>query len=248
MNPERKIVSERHRVMSEAPPSFFTPSPTMVTRFIAAAGIAANLIAQSAFAQGDTFAPNPFTDVPENHINYQAIEFLRQNNVLKGYTDGTFKPDARINRAEFVKLIANPFILDTERLNECLNQELDEDDQTVFFPDVRRDSWYAPELCLAKVLKLVDGYPDGTFKPGEYINFVEAAKIIVGTFALQTSEEPTGEFWYRKYVNVLSERNAIPTSVARFDEPVTRGEMAEMLFRLKTHNTVKPSRNASDLR
>jgi hypothetical protein len=209
---------------------------------------AATVALMSMSASAQTFAPDPFTDVPEGSAYFEAVEHLRTKNVLKGYEDGTYRPSARINRAEFVKLIANPYILDTERLNDCIGEEIDEDDQTVFFPDVRRDFWYAPEVCLAKTQRLIDGYPDGTFKPGEYISFVEAAKILSNTFVLQTEPEPENEKWYEKYVKKLDEENAIPMSIKRFDQPITRGEMAEMLFRLKTGNDSKASQSFGNIR
>lgn len=198
-------------------------------------------------ASAQTFAPNPFSDVPEKSPYYTAIEYLRNNNVLKGSTDGTFRPDARINRAEFVKLITNPFILDTQQLHQCLNEELEEDDQTVFFSDVRRDSWYAAEVCLAKIRRIIDGYPDGTFRPGDYTSFVETAKILANTFAFQTNPEPGDEQWYEAYVEKLSENRAIPTSIRTFDQTITRGEMAEMLWRLKTNTTNRPSKTSSQI-
>jgi len=220
----------------------------MQNRILAAAatlGVALSPIMASAET---TFSTDPFTDVPENSQYYTAIEYLRTNNVLKGYEDGTFKPEARINRAEFVKLIANPFILDTQRLNDCMTEEMDEDDQTVFFPDVARDSWYAREVCLAKTKKLISGYPDGTFQPGQYISFVESAKIIVSTFALQRDPEPENEKWFMPYVEKLSEVRAIPTTVSTFDQTITRGEMAEMLYRLKTNTTNRASKTSGQLR
>lgn len=221
----------------------------MRSRILSVAGILTALfISVAPVSARENFAAEPFTDVPESNVHFEAIDYLRENSVLKGYTDGTFRPEARINRAEFVKLIANPFILDTERLNECLQQEVREGDDTIFFPDVRRDSWYAPEVCLAKVKNLISGYPDGTFKPGEYISFVEASKILISTFALQTETDEANEKWYMPYVNKMSELRAIPTSVSRFDETITRGDMAEMLYRLKTQTTNRPSKTTSQLR
>jgi hypothetical protein len=213
----------------------------------AAIGILSASFATLAGAQALPYAPNPFTDVPTTHANYEAIEALRLNKVLRGYDDGTFKPDSRINRAEFIKLITNPYILDTERLNECLRESLPEEATTVFFRDVPRDVWYAAELCHAFVTKLVNGYPDGTFKPGNQVNFVEAAKILSNVFSMNTEEEP-GEQWYRPYVQRLSEKNAIPHSVDKFASIITRGEMAEILFRLKNNRTDKPSTSYSNLR
>jgi hypothetical protein len=209
------------------------------------AALALALTAQSVGAQG-LFAKDPFTDVPANHAQHEAVEYLRKNNVLRGYPDGTFRPDQRINRAEFVKLITNPFILDTTRMNECIAANTDEGDTTIFFPDVARDSWYAAEVCHAKDTELIDGYPDGYFRPGNYILFVEAAKILSNTFAFQTDQEP--EVWYGPYVKKLDELNAIPTSIDRYDHTLTRGEMAEMLFRLKAQRTDKASRASGQIK
>lgn len=222
----------------------------MIKRYLASAvAVCTAFSATGAFAQnGQQFAENPFTDVPATHANYEAIEFLRKNNVLKGYEDGTFKADARINRAEFVALITNPFILDTERMNNCITENTAEDDETVFFPDVDRDHWYAPMVCHAKVKKLIDGYTDGLFRPGNQINFAEAAKIIANTFVLQTNSEDQSDTWYKRYVEELDQRNAIPMTITTFGQTMTRGEMAEMIFRLKTARTDKASKTYGQLK
>lgn len=211
-----------------------------LSRTIAFVSVWAILGSNIAFAE-TTWPTQPFSDVPTSNANYTAIEYLRQQKVLKGYDDGTFRPLARINRAEMVKLIANPFILDTERLNDCLSENVDEENEHIFFSDVRRDAWYGPELCLAKTKKIIDGYPDGTFQPGNQLNFVEAAKIISSTFALQTETDPTDQRWFIPYVNALAKRNAIPTSIKTFDQVVTRGEMAEIMYRLKADKETLPS-------
>jgi hypothetical protein len=218
-----------------------------IVAFVAAWSVLGSTVV---FAQETTttWPTKPFSDVPSSRSDYDAIEYLRQQKVLKGYEDGTFKPDSRINRAEMVKLIANPFILDTARLNDCINENIDEDDQTIFFSDVRRDVWYGPELCLAHIGKIVNGYPDGTFQPGNNLNFAEAAKIIVSTFALQTHTDPTDERWFIPYVNALSEHSAIPTTIDRFDDVTTRGEMAEIMYRLKADKENSPSKTTGQIK
>lgn len=167
--------------------------------------------------------------------------------MLKGYLDGTFKPDTRINRAEFVKFIVNPLILDANNLSACLRTHVPDPLQTVFFPDVRKDAWYATEVCFAKVSHLIDGYPDGTYRPASSINFVEAAKIISNVFSLQIENDETGEFWYRPYVRRLSELHAIPVTIKRFDQKLTRGEMAEIVYRLKADREDKASASFSGI-
>ncbi|OGJ56383.1 hypothetical protein A2706_04095 [Candidatus Peribacteria bacterium RIFCSPHIGHO2_01_FULL_51_35] len=191
------------------------------------------------------FTQEPFTDISQSHPYYDAIEYLRQNNIVRGYEDGSFKPDNRINRAEFVTMITNPFFLQGEKMHDCIAENNMQEDEYIFFPDVRRGAWYEQEVCIAKVKDLVNGYLDGTFKPGRPIIFAEAAKIVSNTFVLNVREE--GEIWYEPYVTELGDRNAIPTSIRALNGLLTRGEMAEILFRLKTQNNDKASTNYANL-
>jgi len=203
----------------------------------------------TALAQQDTaFSQKPFTDVPANSTYFEGIEYLRTQNVLKGYLDGTFKPDTRINRAEFVHFVVNPFILDTNNMSACLKTNVPDTASTVFFSDVARDSWYATDVCFAKMNSIIDGYPDGTYGPSNSINFVEAAKIICNVFSLDIQNVDTGESWYRPYVQRLSDLHAIPVSITRFAQTMTRGEMAEIVYRLKVNNINKASTIISNLR
>jgi|CXWL01.1.fsa_nt_gi hypothetical protein len=202
-------------------------------QFLSLAVLGSVLITGTAFAEDAAFSQKAFIDVPVGSTYYEGIEYLRTHNVLKGYLDGTFKSNTHINRAEFMKFVVNPLILDTNNLSDCMNLNLGAGTTTVFFNDVSIDAWYASEVCFGKMKRIIDGYPDGTFRPAQSINFVEAAKILSNVFSLEVGLPDTGEFWYVPYVKRLSDLHAIPTSVTRFDQILTRGEMAEIVFRLK---------------
>lgn len=84
---------------------------------------------------------------------------------------------------------------------------------------------------------MIGGYSDGTFRPADPINFVEAAKIIavadtVGYGPPDLPPETT--VWYERFVQYLEQRRAVPSSIAVFDQPLSRGEMAEIIWRLRT--------------
>lgn len=196
----------------------------------------------------DSFSQEPFTDVPATSAQFEGIEYLRIHNVVKGYLDGTFKPQARINRAEFVQFVVNPFILDTNDMSNCIKGNIADTANSVFYSDVARDAWYATDVCVAKTKQLINGYPDGTFRPAHYINFAEAAKIVSNVFALGIQNQETGEFWYRPYVQKLSDLHAIPVSIKRFNQILTRAEMAEMVYRLKTDRADKASASITGIR
>ncbi len=50
-------------------------------------------------------ADKSFSDLPEGHWAYANIQTLVNDGTINGYQDGTFRPDANVTRAEFVKMI-----------------------------------------------------------------------------------------------------------------------------------------------
>lgn len=173
-----------------------------------------------------------FSDVtPDTQYN-QAITYLKDNNIVQGYADGTFGPSNTINRAEFTKILvgALPDVKPTGK--NC-------------FPDVK-DEWFAPYVCAAKTAGIISGYPDGNFKPDAEINFSEAAKIIATGFKLNLGEQDPA-VWFKGYIEALQADNAIPLSVSYFDEQITRDEMSEIIWRIRADIKDKSSRTYAEL-
>ena len=191
-----------------------------------------NLLPVSTFAQS-----NNFWDLAEDSPKFDAIKFLQSEGVVQGYEDGSFKERNRISRAEFTKIII---------ASQFSEQEIEACDTTsLMFPDISVDEWYAPFLCVAVSQKIISGYPDGTFRPADRINFAEASKILSESFNLNISVESTE--WYTGYVASLEENAAIPSSVDSLDVDLTRGDMAEIVYRLDTQNTSKPTQTLANL-
>ena len=84
----------------------------------------------------------------------------------------------------------------------------------------------------------MSGYPDGTYGPAKEISIVEAAKIIVNAFGYEVG---TDEIWYKPFMVELGDRAALPSTITAFDQSITRGEMAEMIYRLLEELTTKDS-------
>ncbi|MBD3360263.1 hypothetical protein GF366_00505 [Candidatus Peregrinibacteria bacterium] len=168
-----------------------------------------------------------FDDVSETHENSEAIDYLKNEGVVVGYSDGTYKPENKINRAEFLKIVMITAGHENGSEGKCFN-------------DVKEE-WYAPYICKAKNMGLVNGYSDGNYRPDRDINFAEASKIVVLALNLPTSDNDN-ETWYQKFVTSLENKYAIPSTIWTFDEDVTRGEMAEIVWRIETDNISKPSK------
>lgn len=164
------------------------------------------------------------------HTYSGAIDYLLNKKIVQGYNDGTFKPDNRINRAEFMKIVVGAKY-SADYINVSARQNC--------FSDVRT-AWYAPYVCIAKDEGVVGGYPDGTFKPEQNISFVEAAKILTEVYGLNVTK---GASWYEGYVKALQENNYIPSTVGALNKTITRAEMAELIWRIKEQKRDQSSSN-----
>lgn len=183
----------------------------------------------------------------QNHRNQTAIEYLQANGVVFGYADGKFRPGQTINRAEFMKIVIEAQFED-EEIENCIEGEFGErlQDYTYYrFPDVNVEAWYAKYICVGVNQEIVNGYPDGTFKPSREISFVEAAKVIANTWKFEVEE---GEVWYQGYVEKLAERKAVPDDIPAFDHLLTRGQMSEMIYRLRANITDQPTLTYAQLK
>ncbi len=176
-----------------------------------------------------------FSDVGENLFYYDSVNFLEEQGIVEGYSDGTFGYDKNINRAEMLKILLE------SRLMKIDQENIEDYAKKSCFKDVPANEWYTKYVCFAKEQGYIDGYPDGTFKPAENVNFVEAVKMLVtvnGVAHYPAEEYPEGTEWFRPYVDAASSANTIPLTIKSFDQQITRAEMADMVTRQYHHDMV----------
>ena len=195
------------------------------------------LLLPLAFLVPTARAATVFNDVSEESYNGEAIEFLKENLIVQGYSDGSYKPDNRINRAEFTKIIIEATFSD-EEIEECTEAS---------FSDVPAGEWYSKYICMAKKHGVVSGYPDGTFRPADFINFAETSKIIAESQNIPEDTRGTGDEWFAGYVKGLENKKAIPGTIQSIDKQITRGEMSEIVYRIKDKRTDKLTATYSEL-
>jgi hypothetical protein len=176
-----------------------------------------------------------FTDVSNYNPYYNAIMYVQSAGVVTGYPDGTYKPDNLVNRAEFVKILVG------SALN--YNPSQDPSGFDIFalvgidLTDLTSGQWYVPYIRKALQNNIIAGYPDKTFRALNNINKAEAAKIIVESFDVPLLDDSFNTNWFDKYIYALDHISAIPPSLLCFDQNVTRGELAEMIYRIKNNYT-----------
>ena len=106
--------------------------------------------------------PASFSDVTSAHWAANYIGYMEQFGIVRGYSNGTFRPNAPITRAEFAAIC-------------CRFEQLT--DGTAAFTDVPASHWAAKSIAYAATRGWVTGYADGTFKPGNNITRAEVAAV-----------------------------------------------------------------------
>ena len=174
-----------------------------------------NICQFTAYASG-------FSDVNSSTPNSEAILYLQNNNIVKGYEDGTFQPNRDVNRAELLKIII-----------EGSQIQLDVFDPTPF-KDIDSSQWYVPYVKKAYSEGWINGYQDGTFRPTQTINKVEALKIIgeAQSWKLETTDIEKSS-WYEPYVNYAESNKYLEEQGTTFTPTslMTRGSISEIIYR-----------------
>lgn len=112
---------------------------------------------------GGTFAlvgySTSFSDV-SGHIQ-EVVQDLASRLILQGTGDGRFSPDRTVTRAEFAAILVRAL-------------GLAGGSQSSSYADVKPGDWYTEAVTLAQKYGIVNGYSDGTFRPGHTITREEA--------------------------------------------------------------------------
>lgn len=103
----------------------------------------------------------PFNDVSKHRWSNDEIATLYNAKIIRGDTDGNFKPDMPITRAEFA-VIASKF----DDLENTENK----------FSDVKKH-WAEKYINSSAEKGWINGYADGTFRPNYIIIRCEAMKL-----------------------------------------------------------------------
>lgn len=145
-----------------------------------------------------------------------AVNVLVDLGIVSGYEDGTYKPENIVTRAEMAVLIINALALDKYIA-----------DQKSSFTDMDGYGWAEPYIAYAQSLGFINGYGDGTFKPGNTVSYDEAATMLVGALGY-TADALVGT-WPANYVTKAKSLGIMDDITASVGG-ANRGDIAIMLF------------------
>ena len=106
----------------------------------------------------------PFTDLGENQWYESAVRYAYTHDIMEGMSATKFSPNISLTRAQAVQVLYNLEGRPAVSGNAA-------------FPDLV-EKWYKPAIAWAEQTGVVDGYEDGTFRPGQPVNRMEFAQML----------------------------------------------------------------------
>lgn len=143
-----------------------------------------------------------FKDVAANYWAKSYIEALASRNIIAGFPDGTFKPDAPVTRDQFAAIVSKAF-------NPAAKRE------AISFTDVKSDYWAFNVIQTASRGGFISGYPDRTFKPKQQIQRVQVLVALANGLAL-TAPNPSAVSFFSDAAKIPNYAiNPVAASTAR---------------------------------
>jgi hypothetical protein len=165
-------------------------------------------------------------DVPQSHQFYDEINYLMEKGVLKGYPDGTVRPNTQVTRGQAAVMIG--------RL-----KGFDGANKATPFRDVPAGHSASGYIAEAAKAGYIRGYPDGTYQPNKPLSRNDMAVIIERVFNLaftfnHSFKDVPRNAHYSEAISKLLAANittGYPDNTFRPRQEVTRGQFSAFLAR-----------------
>ena len=186
------------------------------------------------------FAQTPvqsFKDISPESSYYQAAEYLKSAGIVGGYSDGTFKPDTKVERGAALKMVLGA-IMKPEQLAGIT---------TTSFTDIPASTWYLPYAETARRLGIVDGPPKASgfngmksVRNAEFLKmYLKAQGVNVQTafsditLPLSVDAADSSAWFFPSLRFAITSSMVMAGKDGTFDlsKELTRGDVALLMFR-----------------
>ncbi|SHF63022.1 S-layer homology domain-containing protein [Caldanaerobius fijiensis DSM 17918] len=189
-----------------------------------------------------TVAYASYRDIPSYMTDENLmLQRLSKLGIISGFSDGTFRPNDAVTRAQFAKMITTALKISSTNLSKGQ-----------LFQDVPPHEWYYSYVTEAALNGLIYGYSDGTFKPNKSISYEEGLAIIIR--ALGYSDSDLSGMWPANYIGKASELGLTAGILLNPGDKLDRKSAAQLIDRFLLLNkkgsqtTVIESANNMSLR
>lgn len=166
-----------------------------------------------------------FSDVASDAYYNSAVQTLSTLNILKGYADGSFRPNNNITRAEFCTVVCRALGLENAVPELPGNSQTDN-----IFKDVPKDHWAINYIAVAAGNKIVSGMGDGTFEPESNVTYEQAVKMLIVALGYEPMAAAKGG-WPDVYLETAKKYGVTKNvSVVNKESDATRATVAQLVY------------------
>ncbi|MED4555314.1 InlB B-repeat-containing protein [Lysinibacillus capsici] len=165
-----------------------------------------------------------FSDISQEHWAWTMIQEMARQGIITGYQDGSFKPNAPIQRQHVALMLTRALELEPKK-------------EAFIFEDIPESHLYFEEIKQVQQAGLFDGI-DGNFQPKSNMTRSQMAKVLVEALNLtahkkKTFNDVSAAHWAYNYIAILASNGITIGDQGNFrpNDPVTRAEFAIFLYR-----------------
>lgn len=169
-----------------------------------------------------------YTDVAKGHWAFADVQSLYDEALIKGYSNGTFKPEASITRAEAATIIARALNLTTTKNSS--------------FKDVNKSHYAYSAIAAVEQAGIIKGQEAGKFNPNGQLSRAEMSAILARAYQLTGTSQVSfsdvkATHWAYSNIQALVANDltsGFPDNTFRPDAQITRAQFASFLNRCLT--------------
>jgi parallel beta-helix repeat protein len=167
------------------------------------------------------FADSPLFKDTQGHWAANFINGLAKQGLIGGFSDGTFKPDVEMTRAQYAALLVKAFNPAPKR-------------DAIQFTDIAADFWAKDVIQQAYRSQFISGFPDKTFRPNDNVQRVQVLVSVVSGLGL-TASDPNA-------LNKYDDSSAIPDYAK---DEVTTATKKQIVVNYPQLKKLNPTKNAT---
>ncbi len=164
-----------------------------------------------------------FEDIKGHKYEKEMAE-LKEWGYVTGYEDNAYHPDRTLTRAEAAQMM---------RMALYPLEPFEDLEYEQVFSDVVLSNWACEPVYILSTQRVINGFPDGTFRPMENVTVVQALNMCLKMTGYSDYIEKDTIPWYNGVVSAAVKYGFTDGLTLEPEKDITRGEMAKLI-----HNTV----------
>lgn len=168
------------------------------------------------------FAGAAFTDQSDIAVDSDVVDTMVALGVIEGYTDGSFRPDDTVTRAEMAKMI---YVVRTGRSDASAYN-----DDATSFTDIG-DHWARGYIKYCNSLGIIAGHSATRFAPDDTVTTQEAAKMLLVTLGYNAETAGlVGAGWGTKTIALADENGLLNDVNCGTTQGMPRQYAAQLIY------------------